>query len=347
MKARRRAVDGKSGDGRSGRDAVDGSVEAVALGTMAAGLVMGAVEKLSPGAAAADRHRQDAGHLPPSVGQSDAAAIVGAAPAPVTPVWAADHPLNVPDATHDGTVRAAIQPDSAAGKSSHVESIDQFMAPPPSALASSAPSSLGSAPDPASNAIRDGAEVPAAHAATALGAMTPQEAIAGLAQQISSTMDALVEQMRSLPTDFEAMSSLIHHASDIGNIAGQMVNEISATTQPGIEGLSEVLGGPPADLGAATSPVSMLPASILGAATDPAGAETGAAALPLLGAAALEPLQAGPLQGDLAMPALDHAAMTATEMPPQLGFLGQSYTDVVDHHDNGSPSLTSPLHGFV
>jgi hypothetical protein len=308
MKARRRAVDGKSGR----EVAADGSIEAVALGTMAAGLVMGAVEKLSPGAIAADRHRQDTGHLPSSVAQSSAAAPVEAAPAPVTQVAAADHPLNVPD---------------AAGERPQVESIDQIAAQPP---------------DPASNAIHD--EVPATQAATALEAMTPQEAIAGLAQHISTTMDALVEQMRSLPTDFEAMSSLIHHATDIGNIAGQMVNEISATTLKGIEGLSEVLGGPPVDLGAATGPLNMLPPSILGAAADAVGAGPGGdAALPILNAAALAPLPA-----DLALPVLDHAAVPATEMPPlQLGFLGQSYTDVVDPHDNGSHSLTSPLHGFI
>jgi|GEM_PF-5763554 len=319
MKARRRAVDGKSGDGKSGREAVvDGSIEAVALGAMAAGLVMGAVEKLSPAAVAANRHGQDAGHLPPSVGQSGAAAAVEAAPASVTEVRAADHPLNVPDAVHDEIIQPAIPPDSA-----QVESIDQFAAQPPSSVHLSS--------------------------ATLLDTMTPQEAIADLAQQISSTMDALVEQMRSLPTDFEAMSSLIHHATDIGNIAGQMVNEISATTLRGIEELSEVLGGPPADLGAATGALNMLPASILGAATDAVGAGPGGdAALPIFNAAAPEPLPAAALPADLALPVLDHAVAPATELPPlQLGFLGQSYTDVVDPHDNGSPSLTSPLHGFI
>jgi hypothetical protein len=334
MKARRRAVDGKSGDGKSGREAMaDGSIEAVALGTMAAGLVMGAVEKLSPGSVAADRHRQDAGHLPPSAGQSDAAAPVEAVPVeatPVTQVAAADHQLHIPDVIHDRTIQPDIPPHSATAEQPQVESIDP--------------------PDPASNAMQGGTEVSLAHAAPALDAMTPQEAIAGLAQHISSTMDALVEQMRSLPTDFEALSSLINHATDIGNIAGQMVNEISATAVKGIEGLSEVLGGPPVDLGAATSPLNMLPASILGAAADTVGAGPGGdQALPMLKAAALEPVvHADILHPDLAMPVLDHATAPAPETPPlQLGFLGQSYTDVVDHHDNGSHSLTSPLHGFL
>jgi hypothetical protein len=105
-----------------------------------------------------------------------------------------------------------------------------------------------------------------------------------------------------------------------------------------------VLGGPPLDLGTISAPLD-LPASILGAATDGVGAGHGGdAVLPVLSAG--PPLE--PVHADTAMPVVDHVAAPALELPPlQLGFLGQSYTDVVDHHDNGSHSLNSPLHGFI
>jgi hypothetical protein len=159
-------------------------------------------------------------------------------------------------------------------------------------------------------------------------------------------MGALVEQMRSLSASSDVMPSLVQHATDIGDIAGQMLQEISSSASKGIDGLSEVLGGPRLDLVTSSGPSDLqgLPASILGAVTNVAGTgHDNNGGLPVFHAAPLESLHV-----DAAVPVADHAPPTIVEIPPlQLGFLGQSYTDVADHHDNGSHSLTSPLHGFI
>lgn len=163
-------------------------------------------------------------------------------------------------------------------------------------------------------------------------------------EHIDKAMNTLVDQSKALPTSIDGISSLVQHATDIGAIAGRMVDEISSTVLKGFEGLSEVLGGPPLELGTIGSPLDL-------PGIDPASRHRwhwrepcGDAVLPMLNAASLP----DPVHADATMPVVDHVAAAAVELPPlQLGFLGQSYTDVADHHDDGSHSLTSPLHGFI
>jgi hypothetical protein len=286
-----------------------------------------------------------------SVAQADA-------PASPTVVAAADgRPPIPPGAGDEGGVRpadAAVGPpavesaDPGAGQSPWALLSHELAAPAAAPTSSWLPEPAAAPPAPA---IDDASGEPAAP--------TPQEAIAGLARHISSAMDALVEQVKSLPDGIEGVSSLVRHAADIGDIAGRMVDEMSATALNGVEQLSEILGGPPADLGG--SPVVQdLPAAILGAAADAlAPPALGGAALPALDVVPLAPVPVPvpvpaavavplPLHADLAAPAVDPVAAVVTELPPlQLGFLGQSYVDVADQHDSGPHTLSSPLYGFV
>ena len=175
-------------------------------------------------------------------------------------------------------------------------------------------------------------------------------------QPVSNTVGSLLEQVKSLPDSIEALSSSVQHVTDLGQVAAQPIlhdvasatsDVASATAKEGIDLLSEVLGGPPADP-ATDNHVAALPATILGAATDNISAaghaeDSPLPALPSFDAAHLESLQVG------GAPTASHDDVHALETPPlQLGFLGQSYIDVADHHhDNGSHTLSSPVHGFI
>jgi hypothetical protein len=340
MKDRRRLSDGKLS-----RDAVDtGTAEAVAFGTMAAGLVIGTMEQLAPAWSVTARYGH--GVDPASSAAGNGSAAIPAAEAVQVAhadVATLDHAAPFREMAH----QADLQPQAPA-EPGHEEAAGDS----PSGSSATATPAHDLSPEPvgdataaaASGPAHGDAERPAASAEPAPLTTAPEAAIAGIAQHISEAMDTLVDQMKALPTGIEGISSLVQHATDIGAIAGQMVNEISSAALKGVEGLSEVLGGPPLDLGTISAPLD-LPASILGAATDGVGAGHGGdAVLPILNVG--PPLE--PAHADTAMPVVDHVAGPALELPPlQLGFLGQSYTDVVDHHDNGSHSLNSPLHGFI
>jgi hypothetical protein len=331
MKARRRLSDGKLS-----RDAADaGAADAVAFGTMAAGLVIGAMEQLAPAWSVTARYGHGADR-PSSVAHADVVT-----PAAQAGAVTLDHALPIREATH----QADLQPPAADAEPRHAD-------PAGGSFAETSPINLpthevpsdpdhvaatAATPGPADQHI----EKPAASIESP---PAPEAAIAGIAQHISEAMDTLVDQIKALPTSIDGLSTLVQHATDIGAIAGQMVEEISSAALKGVEGLSEVLGGPPIDLGTISAPLD-LPASILGAVTDGiAASHDGDAVLPVLNTA---PLQE-PVHADAAMPVVDHVAAPIVELPPlQLGFLGQSYTDVADHQDNGSHSLNSPLHGFI
>jgi hypothetical protein len=335
MKARRRLSDGKIS-----RDAVDaGAAEAVAFGTMAAGLVIGSMEQLAPAWSVTARY----GHgvdRPSSAATHTDVATEGAQSDAVT----LDHALPFREPAH----HADLQPqapdaeprDAEPGSGASAEMLPIVMPMHEMAPDQERGATAAAASGPADEHID---KVAASVESVALPT-APETAIAGIAQNISEAMNTLVDQIKALPTSIDGISSLVQHATDIGAIAGQMVDEISSTVLKGVEGLSEVLGGPPLELGTIGTPLD-LPASILGAATDGIGASQGGdAVLPMLNTASLP----DPVHADAAMPVVDHVAAAVVELPPlQLGFLGQSYTDVADHHDNGSHSLTSPLHGFI
>jgi len=335
MKARRRLS-----DGRLSRDAADGAAaDAVAFGTMAAGLVIGAMDQLAPAWSVTARYGQGVDRPSSAVTQAGVAAQVPHADA-VTP----GHALPLRELTH----HVDLQPHASDAEPWHAapavspsaEMLPMLVSAHDTAPEPARGSAAAAVPDPAAEHI----EKPAAEIEPAPPAIAPETAIAGIAQHISEAMDTLVDQIKALPTSIDGLSTLIQHATDIGAIAGQMVDEISSAALKGVEGLSEVLGGPSLDLGTISTPLD-LPASILGAATDGIGASHGGdAVLPVLNTASLQE----PVHADAAMPVVDHVAAPVMELPPlQLGFLGQSYTDVVDHHDNGSHSLNSPLHGFI
>lgn len=325
MKARRRLS-----DSRLSRDTVDaGTAEAVAFGTMAAGLIIGAMEQLTPAWTVTARYGHAADRPPSADGHADVAAQVAQAGTATL-----DHALPLREVTH----HADLQPQAPDAEPQHAE---PAASPSAELLPMLVPThEMASDPAVVPGPPAEPIEKPPASTEPA----TPETAIAGIAQHISTAMDTLVDQIKALPTSIEGLSTLVQHATDIGAIAGQMVEEISSAALKGVEGLSEVLGGPPLDLGTISAPLD-LPASILGAATDGIGASHGGdAVLPVLNTASLHE----PLHADTAMPVVDHVTAPVTELPPlQLGFLGQSYTDVVDHHDNGSHSLNSPLHGFI
>ena len=324
MKARRRLSDGKMS-----RDAADaGTADAVAFGTIAAGLVIGAMEQLAPAWSVAARYGHGADQPSSAATHADVAS-----PAPQADAVTVDHALPF----RDFTTLPDLQPQAADGEPRHAEpAVGSFAEMLPIAVPTH---EMASDPErgPAAAAAAPAAEHIDKPAASIEPPPTPETAIAGIAQHISEAMDTLVDQIKVLPTSVEGLSSLVQHATDIGAIAGQMVEEISSAALKGVEGLSEVLGGPSLDLGTIGAPLD-LPASILGAA------HGGDAALPTLNTAPL----LEPVHADAAMPVVDHVAAPVVELPPlQLGFLGQSYADVADHHDNGSHSLNSPLHGFI
>jgi hypothetical protein len=318
------------------RDAVDtGTADAVAFGTMATGLVIGAMEQLAPAWSLIARYGHGVERPPSAVDHTEVAAQA-VQPDAVAP----GHVLPLPELTH----HADLQHRAVEGEPPHVE-------PAVGSFAETLPVIAPThevAPDPEHGAAAAAAPSPPAEhiekSATSIEPSTPEAAIAGIAQHISEAMGTLVDQIKALPTSIEGLSAFVQHATDIGAIAGKMVDEISSAAHKGVEGLSEVLGGPPIDLGTMIAPLD-LPASILGAATDGIGASHGGdAVLPVLNAASL----LEPVHADAAVPVVDHVAAPPVELPPlQLGFLGQSYIDAVDHHDNGSHSLNSPLHGFI
>lgn len=344
MKARRRLSDGKLS-----RDAMDaGTAEAVAFGTMAAGLVIGAMEQFAPAWSVTARYGHGVDRPSSNVTHADMASQAAQADAE-----ALGHALPFRELTH----QVDVQPQAPDAEPRHVEPATSSSAellpiivpthemasePERGTAAAAVPAATPAAAVPA--AAAEHIEKPAVAIEPAPPPIAPETAIAGIAQNISEAMDTLVDQIKALPTSIDGLSTLVQHATDIGAIAGQMVDEISSTALKDVEELSEVLGGPPLDLGTITAPLD-LPASILGAATDGIGASHGGdAVLPVLNTIPL----LEPVHADVAMPVVDHVAAPVMELPPlQLGFLGQSYTDVADHHDTGSHSLTSPLHGFI
>jgi hypothetical protein len=163
-------------------------------------------------------------------------------------------------------------------------------------------------------------------------------------QPVFNTLGSLLGQVKSLPDGVDGFSSPVQHVVELAEMPAQrIVDDISSVASKGIDQLSEVLGGPAPDPGTTTHATD-LPATILGAAADSfsAAGQGGGAPLPVPDAAHLDGLNVG------AVPTASHADAPALDMPPlQLGFLGQSYVDVADHHDSGAHSLNSPLHGFI
>lgn len=343
MNAKRRTA-----DGRFARETpVATAAESIGLATVAAGLVIGAYEQLSPAVAAAQQGgRSGADRLgmadhtlqtPPA----EAAHAPLAGPPDDTPLEAA----SIATLAQDGASHAASPPGIDLGhdmmKSAPDESRDA--------------GSHGSTSGPAERAASEPAE--AAHMA-----------LADAAESISTAMKTLLGHVEGLKIGLPGIADLQHQFDGIAEDAGRLAQEISSAAGAGLDGidLSEILGGPA--LPVVPETVDALAGS-LGDVLSPAGGHSIPATL--LGAAEPDAVPGLPATGfeigSVATAALDlpHDAistrssgdgietLTAGELgglgapPLQLGFLGQSYTDSGTHHDSGSHGLVSPLHGFV
>src|SRR5215203_6091826 len=108
MKARRRLSDGKMS-----RDSADaGMADAVAFGTIAAGLVIGTMEQLTPAWSVAARYGHGADRPSSAATHADVAS-----PAAQADAVTLDHALPF----RDLTTHADLQPQAADGESRHVE----------------------------------------------------------------------------------------------------------------------------------------------------------------------------------------------------------------------------------
>lgn len=315
MKAKRRTA-----DGRFARDTQGSAAESVAAATVAAGLVIGAAEHLSPSVVAAQQaQRHDI--------ERTTTAADHAAPAPVQEAQAA-----APSAMEEAgtTASHALATESSAPTSD-------------GAALDTAPHMLGALPDAVAVAAHD---APSAEAGSTL-APAPESVHATLssaAESISSAMKTLIDHVEGLKGEMPGLATLQHQFDGLAENASHLAQEIAsaagATANP-ID-LSELLGGPTLQIvpHATDFVADQLPPALLGAEVPDAASglvSTVVAAVPQVAALEL-PHDPGPH---------DPGTIVAELAPLQLGFLGQSYTDSGDTHDVGSHGLVSPLHGFI
>jgi hypothetical protein len=331
MKAKRR-----SADGRFARDTQGATAESIAAATVAAGLVLGAAEHLSPTVAAAQQVRLPdmerstlADHAPPPPAQEAAQAAASA----VT--------------SHDAaTVEAPAPSAQSSAPASDTAALD------------TAPHTLGPLPEIGADTGREArsSDAAAASSADAPSLSSPELVHASLssaADSISSAMKTLIDHVEGLKGEMPGLATLQHQFDGLAENASHLAQEIATAAGATMSGLthpldlSELLGGPatPAVPGTADFALGELPPSILGAEVP--GAET-------LGqvASGLAPVSVAydiVSAAQTAMPVdvpNDPGTVVSEVAPLQLGFLGQSYTDSGDMHDL-SHGLVSPLHGFV
>jgi hypothetical protein len=345
MSTRRRTV-----EARWLRDsATDGTADAVALGTMAMGLVIGAMNELWPSPTVHARY----GHLVTTA----SAAQPQAEPAVIAPVEAVQPmPPEIPSVPHGADIasaesRVAFGDGDAQGAAAD-ESLGQTW---PRLLEDQ---TWAAGEQPARQSATPTFDTVLGHSAagdvpdvlSAVASIGEPVAIVSL-QPVVDTLGSLFEQTQLLPLSVESLSSPLQLVPDVSAATSGLLSDVlgglapaddaSTTASTGIDLLSEVLGGPPPD--PVASLASDLPATILGAATESITASLIAdAPLPVLDTALSETLNvdAVPMPSPVDIPVFD--------MPPlQLGFLGQSYVDVADQFDNGPHTLNSPLHGFI
>jgi hypothetical protein len=312
MKAKRRTA-----DGRFARDTQGTAAETIAAATVAAGLVIGAAEHLSPAVAVAQQaQRSDtartgtADHVAPHSGPAETAHAV--APA-----------------------MTELAADAAA---SHAPSSDSPATTPEKIALDTAPHMLGHLPDAAAETAH---AVPYSETGTAL-APAPQSVhvtLSSAADSISSAMKTLIDHVEGLKGEMPGLATLQQQFDGLAENASHLAQEIasaSGATAHAID-LSELLGGPALQaVPHATDLVAdQLPPSLLGAEIPSA-------------ISGLVPTVGTP-EPQLAVTDLAHDPGTVVSdvAPLQLGFLGQSYTDSGDTHDFGSHGLVSPLHGFI
>jgi hypothetical protein len=196
-------------------------------------------------------------------------------------------------------------------------------------------------------------------------------------------MRTLADHVQASTPDTDQVSSMIHHVGTIADSASALASDLGVPSLPSLPGLPSVTATVDHVLGAASLPelpslssatatvdhalqaVSLPELPLLPAVT--ATVDHALAPVPelpalpsvstmldhVLGAAALPDISA--IHADLpaavlgaTAPVVDHVAAPIVEAAPlQIGFLGQSYTDVNDPHDLGSHGIGSMLHGLV
>jgi hypothetical protein len=327
-------------DGRFAREIPDGTIDAIALGTVAAGLVVGAADHVpSANAAPADHHA-----TPPIV--------------PPLPEAAATHAAASPPPAHASSVELPSHVDGLSAATAVAQTLpttdEPLVAPSPS--------------------------VDATHADTP---PPLHETLATIADSFSSAMKTLADHVQSNAPEPDQLSSVIQHVGAMADSAVALANDLGAPALPSLPELPllpSVTATVDHALGAVSLPelpslpsveatvdyalqaVSLpelpsLTSTIDHALQAPSLPELPAASASLdhaLGAAS--PPDLPPVHTDVPAavlgapePVVDHLAAPVVEAPPlQIGFLGQSYTDMYDPHDlGGVHGMGSMLHGMV
>ena len=344
MKSRSRAP-----DGRFMREVPDGTIDAIALGTIAAGLVVGAADRVPAANAARADHHAAANVAPPL---PEAAATHAAAPPPLahaSAVEAAAHVDGLSSATAVAQTLPTGDEPSAAAPSSAVEPTHTDTPPPLHEALATIADSFSSAmktladhvqanapePDQMSSVIQHvGAMADSALAlANDLGAPTlPSLPELPLLSFVTDTVDHTLQavsfpELPSLPS----VPTTVDHALQVVSLPE--LPSLSSVTSTVDQAVAASLPELPALPSVPTAPATL--DHVLGSATAP-DLPSGHTDLPATVLGASEPV-------------VDHIAAPVVEAPPlQIGFLGQSYTDMHDPHDpGGAHGMPSMLHGMV
>jgi hypothetical protein len=305
-------------DGRFAREVPDGMIDAVALGTVAAGLVVGAADHLpAANARPADHHAAPA--VVPPLPEAAAAAA-----APVAPSHGAVEAG--PAVPHfDGPAEKAAVTQTHSVELDRPAALDDPVALESSVAAPSAPA--------------EGQHIDAAPPL--------HETLASIADTFSSAMKTLVDHVQVSTPEPDHLSSVLQHLGTMADSAVALAGEIVPTSMPALPELP------------ALSPITSISATVdhvldaVALPSLPAMPSVPQVLDHVLGAPSLPDLPA--LHTDLPASVLgaaeatfDHLVAPIVEAAPlQIGFLGQSYTEVGDPHDPGSHGMTSMLHGLV
>jgi len=319
MNARRRTA-----DGRYAREVQPGSGDTLAAATVAAGLVIGAAEHLSPAVAAAQQARHADPERTSMGGNHDA-------PPP-------SHPL----------LPAAASATTDLGTSTVAEApVSDFPEPVgKGAVLDTAAHALGVLPETVPDGSQGTPSPDTAASSSPPAAEAVQASLSSAAQSISGAMKTLIDHVEGLKAEMPGLSGLQHQFDGLAEDAGRLAQGIASATGAALQpiDLSELLGGPALQALPATADLvtQQLPATLLGA-EGPVGIALGNVDSPSV---AHDVVQAVPEIAGIDLPQ-DVSMIVADVAPLQLGFLGQSYTDSGDAHDFGSHGLVSPLHGFI
>jgi hypothetical protein len=189
------------------------------------------------------------------------------------------------------------------------------------------------------------------------------EALGAFADTISSAMQTLADHVQAHGAQADDLSPVLQHVGAMADSAAAMVNDIAAAAMPALpplpsmtETVDHVLDGTPLPELPAVSSVAQTADHALEAASLPELPAIPAVPQALdhvLGAGAAPDLPAIHTDVPASMlgaadAAVDHVAAPIVEAQPlQIGFLGQSYTEVHDPHDLGSHGMGSMLDGIV